>query len=492
MGAFRVTPRSPRDPRLLFAILVCAPIAAGHAQQLTPGMVITRSVKIPPRVYPLPSTSLDSAAITIRGDNITVDLTGVTLLGADSIADPDQARGLAIHIDGGRNVRIIGPRIRGYKIGLLATGTRQLVLQNVDAGYNWKPRLYSLVEHESLADWLSFHQNEKREWFRYGAGIYLEDVKGGEVRGSRITQGMNGLMLVRSDSLLIRDNDFWYNSGLGIGLYRSSDNTIVRNRLDYNVRGYSHGFYHRGQDSADLLLYEQSSRNIVAWNSATHGGDGVFLWAGQSTMDTGQGGANDNVFFANDFSYAPANAIEATFSRNKFIGNTARGSDYGVWAGYSWGSVIAGNCFAGNRTGIAIEHGQDNTIIANRFEGDTTAMMQRIRRLVMLDTTVFDEVRGDTASTVPAVIVAFTISPVMGLLVLGLYILVQQLENNILVPKVMQKFIGLNPVVSIVALLIGFEIGGIVGSILAIPVATMIQVVLEELFANRAVGAPRA
>jgi len=98
---------------------------------------------------------------------------------------------------------------------------------------------------------------------------------------------------------------------------------------------------------------------------------------------------------------------------------------------------------------------------------------------------------GPIASAVPAVIVAFTISPMMGLLVLGLYIIVQQLENNILVPKVMQKFIGLNPVVSIVALLIGFEVGGIVGSILAIPVATMIQVVLEELFANRSVSAPR-
>lgn len=364
----------PLHPRLLLTMLVGAPMTAGQAQQLTPGMVITRSIKIAPRVYRLPSTSLDSAAITIRGDNVTVDLTGVTLLGTDSTADPDQAKGLAIHVDGGRNVRVIGARLRGYKIGLLATGTRNLVLQNIDAGYNWKPRLYSLVEHESLADWLSFHQNEKREWFRYGAGIYLEDVKGGEVRASQVTQGMNGLLLVRSDSLLIRDNDFWYNSGLGIGLYRSSDNTIVRNRLDYNVRGYSDAFYHRGQDSADLLLYEQSSRNIVAWNSATHGGDGVFLWAGQSTMDTGQGGANDNVFFANDFSFAPANAIEATFSRNKFIANRAVGSDYGVWAGYSWESVIAGNCFVANRTGIAIEHGQDNTIVANRFDRDTTAI----------------------------------------------------------------------------------------------------------------------
>jgi len=339
------------------------------------GMILTRSTRIAPGVYRLNApASLDSAAITIRGEGITVDFTGVTLMGADPSGDPDQGAGVGIRIQGGTRVRILGATLRGYKIGLLATGTRGLILRGLDASRNWKPRLYSLVEHESLVDWLSFHQNEKREWMRYGAGIYLEDVKGGDLRDNQVTQGMNGLLLVRSDSLLIRDNSFWFNSGLGIGLYRSSDNTIVRNRLDYNVRGYSDRFYHRGQDSAGLLFYEQSSGNVVAWNSATHGGDGLFLWAGQSTMDSGQGGANDNVFYANDFSFAPANAMEATFSRNRFLANRAEGSDYGVWGGYSWESVIGGNCFLQNRIGIAIEHGQDNVISSNRFDRDTTAI----------------------------------------------------------------------------------------------------------------------
>src|SRR5947207_517201 len=114
---------------------------------------------------------------------------------------------------------------------------------------------------------------------------------------------MNGLLLVRSNGVAIRDNTFSFNSGLGIGLYRSSDDTIIHNRIDYDVRGYSHRFYSRGQDSAGLLIYEQSCRNIVADNSLTHGGDGVFLWAGQTTMDSGSGGANDNVFSGNDVSY---------------------------------------------------------------------------------------------------------------------------------------------------------------------------------------------
>ena len=344
---------------------------------LTRGLVITKSatITITRRTYRLTAAaSLDSALIIIKGDDITLDLNGATLLGTESGADPDRAAGVAIRVEGGSNITIKGGAIHGYRVNILARGTKGLTIDGVDAGSSWKPRLYSLVEHESIADWLSFHHNEKDEWLRYGAGVYLDGVSGGEIRGVRAEQGMNGLMLTRCDHLRIHDNTIQFNSGLGIGLYRSSDNRILHNRLDYNVRGYSNGFYWRGQDSADLLLFEQSSRNVVAYNSATHGGDGLFLWAGQSTMDTGEGGANDNLFFGNDFSFAPANAMEATFSRNLFVGNRAEGSDYGLWGGYSFESAVVGNCFLRNRLGVAIEHGQDNVIASNRFDGSVTAI----------------------------------------------------------------------------------------------------------------------
>ncbi|HEV8263586.1 MAG TPA: NosD domain-containing protein [Gemmatimonadales bacterium] len=365
-------------PYALFAALLALGPAArdGAAQvELRPGLVITRSVRIVPKTYRLPApASLDSAVITVQGDDVTVDFQGATLEGMAPEADPDRAVGVAIRVAGGRNVRIVNARVRGYRVGILARGTRRLALIDNDVSYTWKPRLFSLVEHESLVDWLSFHHNEQDEWLRFGAAIYLADVSGGEVRGNRAVQGMNGLMLVRSDHMAIRDNEFSFNSGLGIGLYRSSDDTIVHNRIDYDVRGYSHRFYRRGQDSAGLLMFEQSSRNVVAYNSITHGGDGLFLWAGQSTMDSGTGGANDNLFVGNDFSFAPANGMEATFSRNTFVANRAAGNDYGLWAGYSFESRIVGNDFSGNRVGIAIEHGQDNLIVANRFLGDSTAI----------------------------------------------------------------------------------------------------------------------
>ena len=342
---------------------------------LRPGLVITTSARVARRTYRLPAhPSVDSAVIVIRGNDITVDFDGAELQGTSSGADPDQAAGVAIRIEGGHNVRILRARVRGYRVALMAIGTQGLELIDNDLSHNWKPRLFSLVEHESLVDWMSFHKNEKREWLRFGAGIYLEGVRGGELRGNRVEQGHNGVMLTRSDSLRIHDNQLSYNSGLGLALYRSSYNTIVQNRIDYDVRGYSHGFFRRGQDSAGLLMYEQSSNNVVAFNSVTHGGDGLFLWAGQSTMDTGEGGANDNLFVGNDFSFAPTNGMEATFSRNDFIGNRIEGSDHGLWGGYSFTSRVIGNCFARNRIAIAIEHGQDNTIAHNRFDGDSTGV----------------------------------------------------------------------------------------------------------------------
>ena len=368
-----------RNPLVIVLLLIGAvrvPAQSRAAEiELRPGLVITRSVKVARRTYRLtPDMPNDSGAIVIRGNDITVDLGGATIEGMPIGGDPDLASGIAIRVDGGKNIRIVNGRVRGYKIGILARGTTNLTIDNIDASNNWKPRLFSLVEHESLVDWLSFHHNEKDEWYRFGAAFLLQDVSGGRVHGSRAEQGMNALLMVRTNGMQVEDNDFSYNSGLGIGLYRSSHNTIVRNRVDFDVRGYSHGFYRRGQDSSGILLYEQSSDNVIAYNSGTHGGDGFFLWAGQQTMDSGEGGANDNWLIGNDFSWAPANGIEATFSRNSFIANRLEGNDYGIWGGYSYSSLASANCFVNNRIGIAIEHGQDNAITGNAFHGDTTAI----------------------------------------------------------------------------------------------------------------------
>jgi hypothetical protein len=91
-------------------------------------------------------------------------------------------------------------------------------------------------------------------------------------------------------------------------------------------------------------------------------------------MDNGQGGCNDNILFGNDFSYAPTNGIEVTFSRNKILKNRIFECDNGIWGGYSYNTEIANNQFRNNNVAIAIEHGQQNDIHHNLFFRDKTAI----------------------------------------------------------------------------------------------------------------------
>lgn len=89
---------------------------------------------------------------------------------------------------------------------------------------------------------------------------------------------------------------------------------------------------------------------------------------------------------------------------------------------------------------------------------------------------------GPVFSAIPAILIALTQSPMKGLLVAIMYVVIQQVENHVLVPKVMQKVTGLHPIVSIFAMLIGVKVAGLVGALLAIPVAMMLGIVVADAF----------
>lgn len=76
---------------------------------------------------------------------------------------------------------------------------------------------------------------------------------------------------------------------------------------------------------------------------------------------------------------------------------------------------------------------------------------------------------GPIFAAIPAILIALTISPFIALGVTALSILIQQLENNLIVPKVMQSATGTKPLVTILILLIGYTLGGIPGAVLAMP-----------------------
>lgn len=92
---------------------------------------------------------------------------------------------------------------------------------------------------------------------------------------------------------------------------------------------------------------------------------------------------------------------------------------------------------------------------------------------------------GPLLAAIPAVFLAFTQSWVLGISVGVLYYVIQLCENHIIVPKLMQRVVGLNPIISIVVLLIGFRIGGIAGAILSIPVTTALSVFVDDVFAKK-------
>ena len=362
---------------LFILMFGCTLHAHTQSVPLTANMVIRNSTDIIPGDYALSGHAKDvftdsvggtrcTPVIRIEGNHITVDFKKAHLMGNPNPERPDQFYGVAIVITG-KDIVLKNARISGFKVAIIAENCTDLQLEDCDVSYNYRPRLLSGREKEDLNDWLSYHHNERDEWLRYGTGIYLKNCQQASVKGCKAKANQNALLMVNCSDATVWNNVFQFNSGLGIGMYRCSSNKIMHNKLDWNVRGYSHGFYQRGQDSAGILLYEQSNNNLIAYNSATHSGDGLFLWAGQSTMDTGKGGCNDNFIFGNDFSHAPTNGVEVTFSRNTIRGNMIRECTYGIWGGYSFETLIGGNLIAECKTGVAIEHGQNNSFVQNLF-----------------------------------------------------------------------------------------------------------------------------
>ncbi len=92
---------------------------------------------------------------------------------------------------------------------------------------------------------------------------------------------------------------------------------------------------------------------------------------------------------------------------------------------------------------------------------------------------------GPILAAVPAVAVALTVSPQAALFVVIFFVVQQQFENHILVPKVMSRQVGVSAVVVIIALLIGGNLLGIVGALLAVPTAAILQVLVMEIIEMR-------
>ena len=82
---------------------------------------------------------------------------------------------------------------------------------------------------------------------------------------------------------------------------------------------------------------------------------------------------------------------------------------------------------------------------------------------------------GPILSAIPAILLAFTVSPTIGLMTIGLYIIIQQFENHLIYPLVVKNIVGVPAIIVIIALLVGGQLAGFLGIILAVPLATVIM-----------------
>jgi predicted PurR-regulated permease PerM len=89
---------------------------------------------------------------------------------------------------------------------------------------------------------------------------------------------------------------------------------------------------------------------------------------------------------------------------------------------------------------------------------------------------------GPILAAIPAVAIALLDGGVTSaLLVVGLYIIVQQFENQLIYPLVVRKIVGVPPIVSILALIVGGTLAGFIGLIISVPMAAVIMEFFNDL-----------
>ncbi len=93
---------------------------------------------------------------------------------------------------------------------------------------------------------------------------------------------------------------------------------------------------------------------------------------------------------------------------------------------------------------------------------------------------------GPILAAVPAVIIAAVSGgPFWGLVVAGVYVLIQQFENHLIYPQVVTRVVGVPPLLVILALIIGAELAGLLGVILSVPVAATLQELVKDIESGR-------
>ncbi len=99
---------------------------------------------------------------------------------------------------------------------------------------------------------------------------------------------------------------------------------------------------------------------------------------------------------------------------------------------------------------------------------------------------------GPVIAMIVAILFTVAISPFKALLIFFIYLGIQQLENNLLVPQIMKKAVGLNPIIIITVLITGIKLGGIIGGVISIPIAASVNLFIQDIFEDKKIKDSKA
>ena len=91
---------------------------------------------------------------------------------------------------------------------------------------------------------------------------------------------------------------------------------------------------------------------------------------------------------------------------------------------------------------------------------------------------------GAFLRAIPAVLLGFVVSPITGLLTIVLYVTIQQLESNVLTPRIQGQAIRVHPIIILLGVIAGSELDGVRGAVLAVPTLAVLRVLLDFLSAR--------
>lgn len=88
---------------------------------------------------------------------------------------------------------------------------------------------------------------------------------------------------------------------------------------------------------------------------------------------------------------------------------------------------------------------------------------------------------GATIAAIPAIAIALLQSPTLALVVAGMYFIIQQFENHLIYPLVIRKVVGVPPILTILALIVGAKLGGFMGILLSMPIVTFLVEISDDI-----------